>query len=371
MMPPPDMNQGMTPGDGSDMNPGAMEPPAEQADADGCFTREFNIVRDSFMETDSGSLNYVAFNKEVTAQNPVSDLIMIELHPERGFPMQPGRYDLAEIGQDISACQICVIGQQNINFQRRTRDHILMGKTGIVEIVSIGDVGEAFQARFIDVKMHKVEIRRAGFLNTLTSEYVEPDYVRCADGFEVDVIRKARPAMIGEPVPEFELMNCETGEMESVHEIAASTGAIWFIGTAGWCGACRRLFTQGDMGGRGVPSPMQYSNDTPPERARVIIVMGEDSGHMQADRDECRRYARGYTEQFGDGISAKFYVDHDGLNAFSQLFGHLNTYTSADGRFGLPWNAVVQGGETPTYRYADRSGQPERLIDILTQYTSE
>ena len=197
MMPPPDMNQGMTPDDGSGMNPGAMEPPAEQADADGCFTREFNIVRDSFMETDSGSLNYVAFNKEVTAQNPVSDLIMIELHPERGFPMQPGRYDLAEIGQDISACQICVIGQQNINFQRRTRDHILMGKTGIVEIVSIGDVGEAFQARFIDVKMHKVEIRRAGFLNTLTSEYVEPDYVRCADGFEIDVIRKARPAMIG------------------------------------------------------------------------------------------------------------------------------------------------------------------------------
>ena len=64
-----------------------------------------------------------------------------------------------------------------------------------------------------------------------------------------------------------------------------------------------------------------------------MIVMGEDSQQQEADRRECQQYARGYHQRFGQEVDVHFFVDHDGLNGFARLFGHLTTYTSADGRF--------------------------------------
>ncbi|MEE2788854.1 MAG: hypothetical protein VX589_16070 [Myxococcota bacterium] len=360
--------------DGSGM--AGNSPPAESdgmasADPSGCFVRDFPIAREQFMEADDGSYTYVAYNSILTAQNPVADIMFIELHPERGFPTQPGVYDLAEVGQGINECQICLFSQENLNVQRRTREHLLMGRSGQIEITAIGDVGEPFRARFIDVQMEEVLIERRGLLNTLYTEYVDNGFVRCADGFEIDVVRQARPAKIGEPVPDFEIMNCSTGEFVGFHEFARDTGAVWIIGTAGWCGACRTLFNSGDMNVRMVPSPLQYAIETPPERARVMIVMGEDRQQLEADRRDCQQYARGYHQRFGQAIDVHFFVDHDGLNGFARLFGHLTTYTSADGRYGLPWNALVEGGPTPIYRYADRSGQPERLGTLLDRYAPQ
>ena len=368
------VNMTPTSPDGSSDTPMTMgTPPSNMAsaDADGCFVRDFQVARDQFMEAEDGSYTYLAFSTVLTAQNPVGNVMFIELHPERGFPMQPGVYDLAEIGQGLNECQICIITQENLNVQRRTRDHLLMAKSGQIEITALGEVGEPFQARLINVKLEEVIIERRGLLNTLYTEYVENGFVRCADGFEIDIIRQARPAKIGEAVPDFEIMNCSTGEYVGFHDYARNTGAVWIVGTAGWCGACRNLFNNGDMNARMVPSPLQFALDTPPENARVMIVMGEDSQQQEADRRECQQYARGYHQRFGQEVDVHFFVDHDGLNGFARLFGHLTTYTSADGRFGLPWNALVEGGETPIYRYADRSGQPERLGTLLERYSNQ
>ena len=63
--------------------------------------------------------------------------------------------------------------------------------------------------------------------------------------------------------------------------------------------------------------------------------------------------------------ASMFYLDHDGVRSFDQLFGSLKTYTNDEGAFGLPWNAALEVGDPVMYRYADGSGQPESLGQIL------
>ena len=122
----------------------------------------------------------------------------------------------------------------------------------------------------------------------------------------------------------------------------------------------------GDPNNRRIDPPFEMAATMGPERLRLMIVLGEDPNRGQADLRYCRQYSRTYAENAAD-----FYLDHDGTRAFAQLFGYLNTYASDDGMFGLPWNGIVSGGEQPVFMYADRSGQPERLGQVIANLTAE
>jgi hypothetical protein len=330
-----------------------------------CDANQFNMARDSFEEDDEGVLRYVGYSTIPSQQDPVTDLLLIEIHPERGFPMESGTYDLAEIGSDLNTCQICVLSFQGIDVTSGMRRMNMMATSGQIEITNFPAVTEQFQATLRDVNLREVSVTR-NQLDRLVTEYPEGGETLCVDGYSMDVLRSPRPARIGEPVLDFMLQNCLTEEWVSVGEIAATTQAVWFLGTAGWCPACRNLMLNGDAGGRQVDPPFQMATEMGPERLRLMIVLGENANHAQADLRYCQQYAASYADDAAD-----FYLDHDGTRAFAQLFGYLHTYASDDGMFGLPWNAVLSGGDGPIYRYADRSGQPERLGQIISTLTEE
>ncbi|MGC6419375.1 MAG: hypothetical protein ACON3Z_19790 [Bradymonadia bacterium] len=346
-------------GGGADNGGGGAEPTA------GCDTNDFVPVRESFEEDDTGIVRYAAFGSEPSNARPVADVWLLELHPNRGFPMVPGTYDLAELGSDFNTCQICVVNFRDFNFQTGARTMNLVANEGLVEITALGDVNEPFQATLRGVKFKEASITR-GPTQDLVIDYVPNGTTACADGYEIDVVRKPRPALVGESVYDFQLQNCETEEFVSVGELAARTNAVWFIGTAGWCGACRNLLQNGDAG-RGVGRPLDVAEELGPEQLELMIVIGENPNRGPADLRYCRQYASSYAED-----ASNFYLDHDGTAPFRTLFSYLNVYTSANGMFGLPWNAVVSGGIEPMmYRYADRSGQRESLGQIIDSLTSE
>ena len=241
----------------------------------------------------------------------------------------------------------------------------MMAVDGQFEITNMAAVGEQFQATLTGATLRQVNVSRTP-LGALATEFPEGGERLCAEGYAIDTIREPRPARIGEPVLDFMLQNCLTEEWVSVGEIAASTKAVWFLGTAGWCPACRNLMLNGDPNNRQVAPPFQMAAEMGPERLRLMIVLGENQQHAQADLRYCRQYSRTFAENAAD-----FYLDHDGTRAFAQLFGYLNTYASDDGMFGLPWNAVISGGLQSTYMYADRSGEPGTLGDMIASLTAE
>ena len=109
-----------------------------------------------------------------------------------------------------------------------------------------------------------------------------------------------------------------------------------------------------------------------------MIVLGENAARSQPTLAYCRRHARYYREGWDDENpdiplpavledASMFYIDHDGVRSFGQMFGALNVYTNEEGSFGLPWNAVLEPGGTMMYRYADGSGQPENMGAVLQQ----
>ena len=330
-----------------------------------CDTPEYVAARESFQENEDGFFQYLAFSTNPTAQNPMTDVLLIELHPSRGFPMEAGTYDLAEVGSNIGNCQICVLSFQGINVSNGMRRMNLMATEGEIEITSFGEVGDSFALTMNGVTLRQVNITR-NQAGTLVGEFPSGGEELCLDGYELDAVRKPLPARIGQPVLDFQLQNCATEEMVSVAEIANSTQAVWFLGTAGWCPACRNLMLNGDPNNRQVGSPFEMAADMGPERLRIMIVLGENAERRQADLRYCRQYARTYADNAAD-----FYLDHDGTRAFAQLFAYLNTYASDAGMFGLPWNGVVSGGDEHVFRYADRSGQPERLGQIINELTTD
>ncbi|MCA9561624.1 MAG: hypothetical protein KC583_23920, partial [Myxococcales bacterium] len=149
-----------------------------------------------------------------------------------------------------------------------------------------------------------------------------------------------------------QLQNCQTDEFVSVHALAADTRALWIIGSAGWCSACRQY----------LPQVFNLMNTIEPTQARLMIVVGEDGAYAQPTTGFCRRYA----EHYGLPDASNFYIDHNGVSSFSTLFTYLNLYSN-DGAFGLPWNAVVSGGDAPVYEYSDGSGQAQTLVDVLRE----
>jgi thiol-disulfide isomerase/thioredoxin len=252
-----------------------------------------------------------------------------------------------------------------------------MATEGEVEIIATGIDGAPFEAAFHGVQLKHVNVTQDNFGN-LNVEMIEDDITWCLDEFEVNTVLREPPAEIGQQFRDFQLQNCETGEFVNVHEEAQGHDAVWILGTAGWCPACKTMLFHGSSP-RGVGLSMfQAVVDNP--RLKGMIILGENSSRTQATLSYCRRHAQYYREGWATenpGVelpysiedASMFYLDHDGVRSFDQLFGSLKTYTNEDGVFGLPWNAVLEPGDAPIYRYADGSGQTENLGQMIQELT--
>ena len=299
------------------------------------------------LRTEDDAVRFLSFS---SVEAPTRALIM-EFPNGRGGPV-PGTYDLAEM--DLNDCQVCLFAIEGLNLQTGDRVGTLLPTSGTLEITQVGEVGETFVAELRGVTFEQHDIRENQFGGGVTVSKVDGGVSLCAAEHRIEQTVLPTPARVGDSVHDFQLQNCETEEFVSMHEMTASTPLLWVIGSAGWCTACHQY----------LPGVFNLMNEVPDEQAKLMIVVGENPAYQEPSLRYCRRYA----SQYGLEDASLFYIDHDGFASFGTMFSHLNVYTDANGAFGLPWNALLTGemGDV-TYRYSDRSGQPESLVDLLQE----
>ena len=313
-------------GEGEVDNPGgegeAEDPPAEHSGS--CDTNDFSVVQSQATLEDYG--------QRLVAVDGQDDYraILVELRASQ----EPGVYDLAGT-TNLRDCEICVYAFGNCN-QGQCRTTFVADE-GAVEITEAGtEGGEQVAVNFQNVKFTQKEIDR----NTGETSIVFGGSQFCTDGLEVSGAIVTPAARIGDTVPDFSLQNCETGDMVSVREYFGETKAAWFVASAGWCPACRQF----------LPQVINAANGTAPSQLKPLIIIGEDNNYGQPTLAMCKEYASHY-----DTDARRFFIDHNGQYGFATTFDNMWPYLGANGEFGLPWNALLNGRDW-TYFYADRSG---------------
>lgn len=242
--------------------------------------------------------------------------------------VEPGTYDLAD--QTPGSCDVCVYFIDGCDSSTQSCANRVDATEGYVILDEVGP------GRLVG-SLHNVQFGSAAT-------------ALCADGFEFDVvIAPEEPATIGDEVMDFSLTNCGTGEPMSIHEIAGRTKALWFVGSAGWCSACRQF----------LPQVFELIGSADPTTLDLAVIVGENDSFEQPDVEFCRRYAARY------GVAPDyFFIDHNGSFSFATLFAFMSPHAGPNGEFGLPWNAVIRGDQNFEYVYSDgTSGDLESTIN--------
>ena len=89
-------------------------------------------------------------------------------------------------------------------------------------------------------------------------------------------------------------------------------------------------------------------NNPQTEGLKVAVVLSESPDHMPATRRYCQQYA----ENYGIPMDMMF-MDHRDGRGFATIFENIWPYLGPDGRFGLPFNALMDAMSFE-YTYADR-----------------
>ncbi|MBV70907.1 MAG: hypothetical protein CMH52_06105 [Myxococcales bacterium] len=145
-------------------------------------------------------------------------------------------------------------------------------------------------------------------------------------------------ACVGDTVNDFALTNCGTGEQVSMRDHFAGAKAGWFVLTAGWCGACSGW----------MPQVVSMLNNPQVSGLKAAVILSESPDHMPATQRYCQQYASQY-----DMPLESIFLDHSGGRAYATIFQNVWPYVGPDGRFGLPFNALIDA-ESFEYIYADR-----------------
>lgn len=317
------------------LEPDAAPPEPDAAPLPTCEGEPFAPVNER-VTLEAAGLHYQGLDGEANPMNAV----LIDVRDTEGR-IGPGFYDLA--GTNLEDCEVCVAGLKGCNPATGRCQQVFYPRSGVVEISAFGDVGEHFTATLHGVEFEEVTVAP----NTNHSTPVDGGDTWCNAEQVIDLEIQPRPVMLGEVVSDFELQNCGTGEMVSMHTLGAEAKAMWFIASAGWCSACAQ-FLPGAF-----DAINQIASQLGPDALKPVIIVGEDANYGQPDVAFCRSYA----DHYGADPNM-FYVDHDGTGSFATTFKHIWPYPGANGEFGLPWNALVRG-RTFEYFYSDRSGQSD------------
>lgn len=245
--------------------------------------------------------------------------------------IRPGTYPLEGLTPDD--CYLCVY--LNFNCVQNSCAARLFANQGTVVVSEIGEGGDYLQGTILEADFKQIQ---AG--NTL----VEPSRKICLQEQEFDV---TLPALLNDSVLDFQLQNCETGEMVSLYDQSANQNGVWFIATAGWCPSCREHLSN------------IHEDMTTLEQGKVkpMFVVMEDDNYQPATAEFCRAYGRRYAPD-----SSNFYVDPN-LNESTR---YINRYTKSDGSWGIPWNNLIEA-DTHTLLFSDNALAPQELTRILNE----
>ena len=272
-------------------------------------------------------------------------VMLTQIFREFGGPRVPGEYSLD--GINYRDCGLCLIAQRDCSdgFCEKT----FYADEGRVVITELQP--GRFAAQFEDVVFHEVTIdpdtqvstRLPGGDSWCVDNYSfdEPFEDIVADGGHPDnpPVCLEPVACTGETVPDFELLNCGTGQPMSVRNFFAGANAAILIGASGWCSACSEL----------LPRLADGERQTAESGVKIAYVLGDDPNYQEPSIDYCRRYASDH------GIPAnQMFIDHNGAQNHITLFSHIWPYPDQDGAIGLPFKAVMDVGSWMLF-YSDRA----------------
>ena len=70
-----------------------------------------------------------------------------------------------------------------------------------------------------------------------------------------------------------------------------------------------------------------------------MIFLGENNSGGEPTLPYCKAYAAEHNIPLN-----KIFIDFGQYGAWETLFANVNIYSSSDGSFGVPWDAVLDGG---------------------------
>ena len=97
-----------------------------------------------------------------------------------------------------------------------------------------------------------------------------------------------------------------------------------------------------------MPEVAAMLNNPQLDGLKAAVIVGESPDHAPATQRYCQQYA----ERYGLPLDSVF-LDHSNGRAYATIFENMWPYVGPDGRFGLPFNALINA-ETFEYIYADR-----------------
>lgn len=249
---------------------------------------------------------------------------------------QPGSYSLD--GSTPDNCTVCVIARYNCT-QRGCAANLLATE-GTVVVSELGEGGDRLTGTILE----------AGFkMLAGDGSLSDPSIPVCIQEQTYDTVL---PALVDDVVPNYKLQNCETGLMESIYSKTADQNGLWLIATAGWCPACREHL--GNI----------HENDLPilaQGRVKPMFVVMEDDNYGPATAEFCRAYGRRYAID-----SSNFYVDPN----LDLTIRNIWRYSQPDGTWGIPWNNLIEGGDSNTLLYSDNESAPSELTRLINELLS-
>ena len=251
-----------------------------------------------------------------------------------------GTYDLE--GVNYSECEHCFtittdcehgLGCQKVFYTR----------SGTLEISAQGGEGDQLTGVLREVVMEEVDIDSSTGVSTPvdggeTWWFDEIAFDREILGFTEGSCAKPPNKCIGEIVYDFELENCETGDMMTLSEIGDGDKALWLVLTTGWCPHCADWIEN---------TVIPQDDAEAADGLEVVYILGENASGGEPSQSYCQTYAEQYTTDVG-----RFFIDYDSYS-FATFFSEVWPYFTDEYTFGLPWNGVLDA-QTLEYMYADR-----------------
>lgn len=310
--------------------------------------------------------------RAITGEDAPLDNLIIRLYTGRATaPREAGTVVLD--GINYKDCGICPLIMSECT-ERGACAKVFYASTGEIDITNISD--NRFSATLKNVVFDHVTVVRTEGSDDTLSIPVEGGEQWCVNDFNIDreyegtiphgggnngggnngggggtpsQCDNPSLACVGETINDFSLTNCGTGEQVSMSDHFAGMKAGWFVLTAGWCGACSGW----------MPQVVSMLNNPQSEGLKAAFILSESPDHEPATQRYCQQYAENY-----DIPIDMMFMDHRDGRGYATVFENIWPYIGPDGRFGLPFNALMNA-ETFEYVYADRG--PEGSLNLALQ----
>lgn len=304
-----------------------------------CDESGFEASRVAVFQRLTGGVAKLRYEATQGGIEPPYDKIIMEMVDGKA-PTTAGDYEL----EDLTAS-----GAITITGQRYCNDVECFNKyepvSGMLKIVEAPEPGKRFVA----------SIEGARFKQT---EPVPADKFWCVDRLDIQAdVPDAKDTQgtcvatgtgrgIGDNIADFNLINCATGEEVSLHGRCGKIKVMWFVASAGWCGACEAF----------VPKAYKRYLDDRDNGLDLAILYGETPNATPPSLAECKQYG----ERKGIDPSV-LYLDNDGGRAWAATLDKIDNY--ATGSFGIPWNALLKG-DSMEYMWSSYAGEGDLYSNI-------